>query len=213
MEQMVRSNPAAYPSCPPGFVSSSSQRGYPSPRAAAKTGRGNLAVVTSNAAEVAQENPAALAHLVAYFRAVQSANKLLDQYGVGAPKDQSGAVQKTAELVGLRLPAVADNKPPPAIGKHCGNLETRLHGHIVLLTAPLCGSRRATELDWSYCAWCDTQVTRSLQNLDHVISHTRLKATGPEAVPVLFSCFCIGENLQRVCNSLHSRPSCRSNFA
>ncbi|CDJ66905.1 hypothetical protein, conserved [Eimeria necatrix] len=60
--------------------------------------------VNSQAIIVAQENPAALAHLTAYFHVVESADALYQKYKVPSRTVGQSDVQRAANLVGLRLP-------------------------------------------------------------------------------------------------------------
>lgn len=66
----------------------------------------NFAVVRTHAAQVARDKPTALAHMVAYFRVVQTLNDLLLTHGMAAPTTQLTDVRRAAELVGLRLPDI-----------------------------------------------------------------------------------------------------------
>lgn len=79
---------------------------------AVKSVEANVALVSTHAADIAQDNPWALAHMVAYFREMQSLNDLLYQHGVGASTASSGDLTKAAGLVGLRLPSVNGSKAP-----------------------------------------------------------------------------------------------------
>lgn len=64
----------------------------------------NLAVIAKNAADVAAVQPEALAHIVAYGRAVQTANALLQKYAANVPTAPLEDVKRAAGLVGFRLP-------------------------------------------------------------------------------------------------------------
>ncbi|KAL8270771.1 hypothetical protein Esti_005326 [Eimeria stiedai] len=72
-----------------------------------------ISLINSHACKLAQENPAALARLIAYLREVHRVNELLHQHGVGSPSKPLKDLQKTAELVGLRLPVVSSKEHSP----------------------------------------------------------------------------------------------------
>ncbi|OEH77257.1 hypothetical protein cyc_01341 [Cyclospora cayetanensis] len=74
------------------------------PSSAAKAVDQTITTIANQIAGVATENPAALAHLVAYFRVVQSVDTLYQKHEKAAPAMGVHDVQKAAKLVGLRLP-------------------------------------------------------------------------------------------------------------
>ncbi|KAL8425668.1 hypothetical protein Efla_003988 [Eimeria flavescens] len=96
----------------PGEASSEGlHEGNQMPISAAKVAEADMTMIDSHASNLSRENPSALAHLVAYFREVQRVNDLLHQHGVGAPSKPLKDLQKTAELVGLRLPVQPGQEP------------------------------------------------------------------------------------------------------
>lgn len=78
------------------------------PRPTLKALEETVDAVNSQATIVAQENPATLAHLAAYFQVVESADALYQRYKVSSRTVGQSDVQRAANLVGLRLP---DNSP------------------------------------------------------------------------------------------------------
>lgn len=64
----------------------------------------NVDCVASHAFALAGQNPAAVAHLIAYFRVVESVDSLNQKYVVAGKKDGQGSIQRAAKLAGLRLP-------------------------------------------------------------------------------------------------------------
>lgn len=89
----------------------------PSAGPTVKAVEANFAVVTAHAADVARDSPTALAHTVAYFRAVQTLNDLLHTHGMPAPTTRLADVHRAAELVGLCLPDIQGSKWQTGVGE------------------------------------------------------------------------------------------------
>lgn len=109
VERMVSGSSRGSPSLSGAFTSRP-LNGPPLASPTVKAAEANFAVVIAHGADVARHRPAALAHMVAYFRAVQAVNDLLHTHGMRQPAAQLTGVHRAAELVGLRLPGVQESQ-------------------------------------------------------------------------------------------------------